>query len=157
VSCISLRRPWQTSTPIPPSTRPLAPLGIRVVGVHESGRPRSAIADAQVLFVGGGNSFRLLRTCQRLDLLDLARERVGSDSLMYWALSAGSNLACPTIRTTNDMPLVPDLTASPFYVLGSCSGQPARVPRVVGAPVKYVPGSGLSALLAIQPRFGHVA
>jgi dipeptidase E len=60
-----------------------------------------------VLFVGGGNSFRLLHTCQRLDLPDLVRERVRSDSLSYWGSSAGSNLACPTIRTTNDMPLVP--------------------------------------------------
>jgi dipeptidase E len=84
----------------------LAPLGITVVGIHESGHPRSAIADARVLFVGGGNSFRLLRTFQRLDLLDVVRDRVRSGSLSYWGSSAGSNLACPTIRTTNDMPIV---------------------------------------------------
>ena len=56
--------------------------------------------------VGGGNSFRLLRTFQRLELLDLVRERVVAGDLRYWGSSAGSNLACPTIRTTNDMPIV---------------------------------------------------
>jgi dipeptidase E len=84
----------------------LAPLGVSVVGVHACGEPAGAIASAEVLFVGGGNTFRLLRAFQRLDLLEIVRRRVQSGTLLYLGSSAGSNLACPTIGTTNDMPIV---------------------------------------------------
>jgi dipeptidase E len=84
----------------------LAPLGVSVVGLHEGNDPREAIGQAEVLFVGGGNTFRLLRAFQQLDLLEIVRQRARSGQLRYMAASAGSNLACPTIRTTNDMPIV---------------------------------------------------
>jgi len=84
----------------------LEPLGVRVFGLHETGDPRAALETAEAVFVGGGNTFRLLRTFQRLDLLDLVRERVRAGGLRYLGASAGSNLVCPTIRTTNDMPIV---------------------------------------------------
>jgi dipeptidase E len=84
----------------------LAPLGLSVVGVHASGEPAAAVASAEVLFVGGGNTFRLLQAFQRLDLLGIVRRRVQSGTLLYLGSSAGTNLACPTIRTTNDMPIV---------------------------------------------------
>jgi dipeptidase E len=85
----------------------LQPLGVSVVGIHESEKsPRVSVHEADVLFVGGGNSFRLLRAFQRLDLVHLVRERALAGNLRYWGSSAGSNLACPTIRTTNDMPIV---------------------------------------------------
>jgi dipeptidase E len=85
----------------------LLPLGVRVVGIHESEEsPRASVQAADVLFVGGGNSFRLLRAFQRLELIDLVRERALAGDMRYWGSSAGSNLACPTIRTTNDMPIV---------------------------------------------------
>ena len=84
----------------------LEPFGVSVVGLHESDDPRAAVLDAEVLFVGGGNSFRLLKTFQRLELIDVVRERAWAGQLRYWGSSAGSNLACPTIRTTNDMPIV---------------------------------------------------
>jgi dipeptidase E len=85
----------------------LEPLGVAVIGVHESGNPpRSTVQEAEVLLVGGGNTFRLLRAFQRLELIDVVRERVWAGQLRYWGSSAGSNLACPTIRTTNDMPIV---------------------------------------------------
>jgi dipeptidase E len=85
----------------------LEPLGVAVVGVHESGiPPRAAVQAADVLCVGGGNTFRLLRAFQRLELIDVVRERAWAGQLRYWGSSAGSNLACPTIRTTNDMPIV---------------------------------------------------
>ena len=67
---------------------------------------RAELMEAEVLFVGGGNSFRLLRSLQRLRLIDPVRERVGAGSLSYMGSSAGTNHACPTIRTTNDMPIV---------------------------------------------------
>jgi dipeptidase E len=84
----------------------LEPFGVSVVGVHEAGDPAAAVRDAEVLFVGGGNSFRLLRAFQRLELVDLVRQRAWAGQLRYWGSSAGSNLASPTIRTTNDMPIV---------------------------------------------------
>ena len=84
----------------------LGPLGVEVVGLHEAPDPTDALERAEVLFVGGGNSFRLLRALQRLDLLDVVRRRVRAGELSYMGSSAGTNQACPTIRTTNDMPIV---------------------------------------------------
>lgn len=84
----------------------LAPLGVSVIGLHRAADPSKAIVDAEVLFVGGGNSFRLLRAFQQLGLIGAVRPRVESGALRYMGSSAGSNLACPTIRTTNDMPIV---------------------------------------------------
>jgi dipeptidase E len=84
----------------------LEPLGARVIGLHEIHDPRGALEEAEVLFVGGGNTFRLLRALQRLELLEPVRRSVRSGKLSYMGSSAGTNHACPTIRTTNDMPIV---------------------------------------------------
>ena len=84
----------------------LAQLGITIRGVHTFASPRQAIEEARVLFVGGGNSFRLLKTLQHYDLLNLVRRRVMDGELCYMGASAGSNMACPSLRTTNDMPIV---------------------------------------------------
>ncbi|HEY1351912.1 MAG TPA: dipeptidase PepE [Ktedonobacteraceae bacterium] len=84
----------------------LAPLGITVRGVHATGHPRQAIEQTGVLYMGGGNSFRLLKALQYHDLLDPIRRRVAAGELRYMGSSAGTNMACPSIRTTNDMPIV---------------------------------------------------
>lgn len=84
----------------------LAPLGVTVIGLHRVADPRTAIADAEVLLVGGGNSFRLLQAFQQFGLTEPVRRRVESGALRYMGASAGTNLACPSIRTTNDMPIV---------------------------------------------------
>ena len=63
------------------------------------------LENAEAIFVGGGNTFRLLKSLQELDLIRLIRERVRT-GLPYIGSSAGSNIAAPTIKTTNDMPIV---------------------------------------------------
>lgn len=84
----------------------LAPLGVTVRGVHMAADPRQAIAEARVLYVGGGNSFRLLKTLHEYDLLAIVRARVEAGEMRYMGSSAGTNMACPSLRTTNDMPIV---------------------------------------------------
>ena len=92
----------------------LARIGTRVTSLHETSDVAAAVRDAEAVFVGGGNSFRLLRTLIRLGVLDALRQ-VARDGVPYLGASAGSNLACPSIRTTNDMPIV---EAAPLWALG---------------------------------------
>lgn len=77
---------------------------VKVTSIHE-GEPQKLLSSAKVFFVGGGNTFRLLSTLQDLQLLEQLRQKVMS-GMIYMGASAGSNLACPTIMTTNDMPIV---------------------------------------------------
>jgi len=79
----------------------LQPLGLTVESAHEGAR----VEDADVVMVGGGNSFHLLKQCRDRGLLEPISRRV-RDGAAYIGWSAGANLACPTIRTTNDMPIV---------------------------------------------------
>jgi dipeptidase E len=95
----------------------LAPLGITVRGVHMTGSPQQAVTEARVLYVGGGNSFRLLRALQQHDLLDIVQQRVRAGKLRYLGVSAGSNMACPSLRTTNDMPIVQPRSFEAFGLL----------------------------------------
>jgi dipeptidase E len=92
----------------------LRPLDVQVVGLHSAPDPRAAVEEAEVLFVGGGNTFRLLRSVQRHGLLEPVRRRVAAGELSYLGSSAGTNHACPTIRTTNDMPIVQPDTLEAF-------------------------------------------
>jgi dipeptidase E len=80
-------------------------IGFGLDSLHDASDPARAVEGAEALFCGGGNSFRLLASLYRMELLPLIRRRV-SHGMPYTGASAGSNLACPTIRTTNDMPIV---------------------------------------------------
>jgi dipeptidase E len=82
-----------------------ARMGIELSALHDAADPVRAVASAEAFFVGGGNTFRLLRRLIELRLLEPLRERVLGGA-PYLAASAGTNLAGPTIRTTNDMPIV---------------------------------------------------
>ena len=73
-------------------------MGFNVVSID-------AFETADAIFVGGGNTFRLLKKLQERKLLDPIRQRV-RDGMPYIGSSAGSIVTCPTIRTTNDMPIV---------------------------------------------------
>jgi dipeptidase E len=83
----------------------LAPLSIQVTGAHQVADPAGALAEADGVFVGGGNSFRLLRALEDTGLKAAIPGRVRA-GLPYLGSSAGTNMACPTLRTTNDMPVV---------------------------------------------------
>jgi dipeptidase E len=63
------------------------------------------LANAELIIVGGGNTFQLLRECRNRGLLGAIKQQV-STGTKYLGWSAGANLACPTIKTTNDMPIV---------------------------------------------------
>jgi dipeptidase E len=83
----------------------LAPLGIGVRTVTATGDPAAMLQSAEAVAVGGGNSFQLLKRMYETGLLEVLRARALA-GMPYLGWSAGSNLACPTIRTTNDMPVV---------------------------------------------------
>jgi dipeptidase E len=80
-------------------------MGYKLTSIHKSPDPVLALKHAESIFIGGGNTFRLLNTLYALDLLETIRERV-NDGMLYAGASAGSNVAGPTIKTTNDMPIV---------------------------------------------------
>jgi len=79
----------------------LAKIGFDVQQV----RSARDLESVEAIFVGGGNTFRLLKTLYDLDLLDPIRKSVGG-GILYMGSSAGSVIAAPTIKTTNDMPIV---------------------------------------------------
>ncbi len=89
-----------------------ARFGYELDSLHQAKDARAAVASAEAIFIGGGNTFRLLTELYRLDLLGAIRERVAA-GMPYVGSSAGSNIAGPTIKTTNDMPIIepPSFTA----------------------------------------------
>ena len=85
--------------------RQFAAIGLEVEGIHTRPEPALAVGEAAGLFIGGGNTFLLLRELYRQDLLRQIRRRV-EEGMPYMGSSAGSNVAGLTIGTTNDMPIV---------------------------------------------------
>src|SRR5215468_10310804 len=91
-------------------------MGYGLDSVHETaGGPLRAVDEAEALFIGGGNTFRLLDALWRQGLVEPIRRRVRGEGRPYIGASAGTNVAGPSIRTTNDMPIVEPPT---FEALG---------------------------------------
>lgn len=80
-------------------------LGIRVNSIHYAKNPQKAINEAKAIYAGGGNTFRLLNELYKIDVVDLLGKRIRA-GVPFIGSSAGVNIAAPTVRTTNDMPIV---------------------------------------------------
>lgn len=87
------------------ATAALGAFGVDVASAHRVADPARAIVDASVVMIGGGNTFRLLDTLYGLGVVEQLGRRVREGATRYMGASAGTNVACPTIRTTNDMPI----------------------------------------------------
>lgn len=83
----------------------LAAIGVEVATLTADEAGTRLAREAEAVFTGGGNTFRLLKTLQDSGLLSILRERARA-GVPYIGSSAGTNIAAPTIRTTNDMPIV---------------------------------------------------
>jgi dipeptidase E len=82
-----------------------APSGVIIRGIETFSNPIEAIEKAQGIYVGGGNTFLLTKGLHEHGLIEIVRKRV-LDGMPYMGVSAGANVACPTMQTTNDMPIV---------------------------------------------------
>jgi dipeptidase E len=93
-----------------------AEIGHSVVGIHTFNDPVEAVHLAEAIVVGGGNTWQLVRMLHEHHLIAPIRERVYSGA-PYIGWSAGANVACPTLRTTNDMPIVDPLDFNTFNLV----------------------------------------
>lgn len=85
-----------------------AEIGHYVTSIHRFINPVEAIQNADAIVVGGGNTWQLVKMLQEKGLMKVIRKKVKKGT-PYIGWSAGSNIACPTLRTTNDMPIVEPL------------------------------------------------
>ncbi len=80
-------------------------LGFEIVSVHNSDDPIKLVNESEAIAVGGGNTFHLIAEMQKTGIMDAIRIKT-EEGLPYMGWSAGSNVACPSLMTTNDMPIV---------------------------------------------------
>jgi dipeptidase E len=80
-------------------------LGYGIYSIHHEAYPIAAVERAEAIAVGGGNTFHLVYMLHRLGLVPVIRSRA-LEGIPYMGWSAGANVACPTLRTTNDMPII---------------------------------------------------
>ncbi len=97
-----------------------ARLGYEIFSFHRSDDYRKTLEKSDAIAVGGGNTFKLVHDLHGSGLMKLIAEYVRK-GMPYMGWSAGSNVACPSMRTTNDMPIIepPDfktLDLVPFQI-----------------------------------------
>ena len=92
-----------------------AEIGHHVTSIHRFINPVEAIENADAIVVGGGNTWQLVKMLQEKGLMKVIKKKVKKGT-PYIGWSAGSNIACPTLRTTNDMPIVQPLKLVPFQI-----------------------------------------
>ena len=80
-------------------------MNIKLSGIHEYDNQKEAIKNAEAIFIGGGNTFVLLNGLFKADIIEVIRKKV-NNGMPYIGTSAGSNVACKSIKTTNDMPIL---------------------------------------------------
>jgi dipeptidase E len=80
-------------------------LGCKVFSIHRVWNPVQAVENAEAIIIGGGNTWRLVQQMREHDLMKAIRAKVQAGT-PYIGWSAGSNVACPSMKTTNDMPIV---------------------------------------------------
>ncbi|MEF8879521.1 MAG: dipeptidase PepE [Candidatus Thermoplasmatota archaeon] len=80
-------------------------MGFELTGIHQHSDSGEAVENAEAIFIGGGNTFVLLKQLYENDLIKKIRKQVKKGT-PYIGTSAGSNVACRNIKTTNDMPIV---------------------------------------------------
>ncbi|MBN2174561.1 MAG: dipeptidase PepE [Bacteroidales bacterium] len=105
-------------------------MGFEIYSIHREKDPVRSVKDALAIAVGGGNTFHLVYMLHQLRLMKAIKEAV-EEGLPYMGWSAGANIACPTMRTTNDMPIVEPEN------LGCLSLVPFQInPHYLDAPVE---------------------
>lgn len=86
-------------------TGAFAQIDIKVVGLHTFKNPKEGLEKANAIFVGGGNTFLLVKQLYQLDLMQSLKQKIEIGT-PYLGTSAGSNIAGMSMKTTNDMPIV---------------------------------------------------
>jgi dipeptidase E len=79
-------------------------MGFELFSIHREPDPVAAVKEAEAVVVGGGNTFHLVMMMQELGLMEAIQQKV-VQGIPYVGWSAGANVACPTMKTTNDMPI----------------------------------------------------
>lgn len=80
-------------------------LGLEIRSIHREKDPIDAVLSAECIAVGGGNTFHLVACMHQTGIMKAIRSRVGK-GIPFMGWSAGANVACPSLRTTNDMPII---------------------------------------------------
>jgi dipeptidase E len=80
-------------------------MGYGLESIHTTSDPQRTVNEAEAIFIGGGNTFRLLKALHDTNVLQTIQQRVAK-GIPYIGSSAGANVAGPTIKTTKDMPIV---------------------------------------------------
>jgi len=78
---------------------------VALKSIHQAENPAEAVQKAECVIVSGGNTFHLVYELHRNKVMDVLRNRA-KEGMPFIGWSAGSNIACPTLRTTNDMPII---------------------------------------------------